>query len=124
FGLVGWRSARFHHVKDRRPSRRRQFAYAVFSGATHEVILTPSFEIRRLDDLATSGEPNAVNISSARTTKRFPSPRCASAIHIVRPSRSSAETQPQLHPASLRLSAITSQYFTRASTSSLEAGSL
>ena len=34
--------------------------------------------------------------SSARTTKRFPSSRCASAIQIVRPLESIAETQPQL----------------------------
>jgi hypothetical protein len=34
--------------------------------------------------------------SSARTTKRFPSPQCASAIQIVRPLESIAETQPQL----------------------------
>src|SRR6266542_1170358 len=44
------------------------------------------------------------NASSARTTKRFPSPRCASAIQIVRPQESTADTQPQLQPASLRLS--------------------
>jgi ATP adenylyltransferase len=31
--------------------------------------------------------------------KRFPSPRCASAIQIVRSLESKAETQPQLHPA-------------------------
>jgi hypothetical protein len=31
----------------------------------------------------------------------------------VRPSQSRADTQPQLHPALLRLSAIVSQYFTR-----------
>src|SRR5215510_9292021 len=43
-------------------------------------------------------------------TKRFPSLRCASATQIVRPSRSTAETQPKLHPALLRLSAIISQY--------------
>jgi hypothetical protein len=36
-----------------------------------------------------------------------------SAIQIVRPSQSKAETQPQLQPAFLRLSAIISQYFTR-----------
>src|SRR6266480_6524412 len=53
-----------------------------------------------------------VILSSARTTKRFPSPRCASAIQIVRPSRSTAETQPKLHPALLRLSAMISQHFT------------
>jgi len=44
--------------------------------------------------------------------KRFPSSRCASAIQIVRPLESIAETQPQLHPALLRLSASVSQYFT------------
>ena len=49
---------------------------------------------------------NAVSFSSARTTKRFPSSRCASAIQIVRPSESMADTRPQLHPASLRLSAM------------------
>ena len=43
--------------------------------------------------------------------KDFRHHRCASAIQIVRPSESKAETQPQLHPALLRLSAIVSQYF-------------
>ena len=47
--------------------------------------------------------------SFARTTKRFPSSRCASAIQNVRPLESIAETQPQLQPASLRLSAMISQ---------------
>ena len=37
-----------------------------------------------------SSSANAVNFSSARTTKRFPS-RCASAIQIVRPLESIAE---------------------------------
>jgi len=55
-----------------------------------------------------SNSTNAVSISSARTTKGFPSSRCASAIQIVRPSRSSAETRPQLQPALLRLSAMIS----------------
>src|SRR5439155_26114393 len=44
--------------------------------------------------------------------KRFPSPRCASAIQIVRLSESTAETQPQVKPALLRLSAIISPYLT------------
>src|SRR5260370_36188565 len=39
----------------------------------------------------------------ARTTKRFPSLRCASAIQIVRPSESMADTQSQLQPTLLRL---------------------
>jgi predicted peptidase len=60
---------------------------------------------------ADSSSINAVNLSSARTTKRFPSPRCASAIQIVCPRESIADTQPQLQPALLRLSAMSSQYF-------------
>jgi hypothetical protein len=44
--------------------------------------------------IADSSSKNAASFSSARTTKRFPSPRCASAIQIVRPSESIAETQP------------------------------
>src|SRR5256886_4472318 len=62
---------------------------------------------------AASASVKAVNFSSARTTKRFPSPRCASATKIVRPLESTAEPQPQLQPALLRLSAIISQYFVR-----------
>jgi len=41
--------------------------------------------------IADSSSTNAVNFSSARTTKRFPSSRCASAIQIVRPLESIAE---------------------------------
>jgi hypothetical protein len=37
---------------------------------------------------------------------------CASATKIVRPPESTVETQPQLQPALLRLSAMISQYFT------------
>ena len=44
---------------------------------------------------------------SLRTTNRFPSSRW------VRPLGSTAETQPQLQPASFRLSAIVSHYFTQ-----------
>jgi hypothetical protein len=43
------------------------------------------------------------SFSSARTTNRFPSPRCASTIQIV---ESTAETQPKLQPHFLRLSAM------------------
>jgi len=53
---------------------------------------------------ALSNSRNAVSISSACTTNRCPSSRCASTIQIVRPSRSTAERQPQLQPALLRLS--------------------
>ena len=60
--------------------------------------------------IAVSSSRNAVSFSSARTMKRFPSSRCASAIQIVRPLESIAETQPQLQPALLRLSAMISQY--------------
>jgi hypothetical protein len=44
--------------------------------------------------------------------ERLPSSRCASAGRTVRPLESTGETQPQLQPALLRLSAISSQYFT------------
>jgi hypothetical protein len=47
-------------------------------------------QLRATDSTST----NAVSFSSACTTKRFPSPRCASAIQIVRPFESIAETQP------------------------------
>jgi len=50
---------------------------------------------------------------AARTTKRFPSPRCALAIQIVCSRESTVETQPKLQPALLRLSAMTSQYLTQ-----------
>jgi hypothetical protein len=46
--------------------------------------------------------------SSTRTMKRFPSSRCAPATKIVRSSASTADTQPQLHPALRRLSAMNS----------------
>ena len=42
-----------------------------------------------------------------------PLSRCASTIQIVRPLESIAETQLQLQPGLLRLSAMTSQCFTR-----------
>jgi hypothetical protein len=50
-----------------------------------------------------SSSRNAVSFSSARTTNRFPSSRCASAIQIVRPLESTAETQPQLQLALLEI---------------------
>jgi len=46
--------------------------------------------------IADSSSINAVSLSSARTTKRFPLSRCASVIQIVRPQESTAETQPQV----------------------------
>ena len=45
--------------------------------------------------------------------KRLPSSQCASVIQIVWPWASTAETQPQLQPALLRLSAIISEYVMR-----------
>src|SRR4029077_8140009 len=48
-----------------------------------------------------SSSRNAVSFSSACTTKRFPSPRCASAIQIVRPSRNQWLRD---SPSSIRLS--------------------
>src|SRR5437870_5004027 len=62
--------------------------------------------------IADSSSRNAVSFSSARTTKRFPSSRCASAIQIVCPLELIVDTRPQLQPALLRLSAIVSQYVT------------
>jgi len=59
--------------------------------------------------IAISISIDAVSFSSARTTKRFPS-RCASATKIVCPLELIVETQPQLQPALLRLSAMISQY--------------
>jgi hypothetical protein len=44
-------------------------------------------------EIADSSSTNAVNFSSARTTKRFSSPRCGSTIQIVRPLESIAETR-------------------------------
>jgi hypothetical protein len=61
--------------------------------------------------VADSSSRNAVSFSSACTIKRPAPSRCASAIQIVRPRESIAETQPQLQPALLRLSAMISQYF-------------
>ncbi len=63
--------------------------------------------------IAASSSIKAVSFSYAGTTKRFPSQRCPSAIQIVRPLESKAETQPQLQPALLRLSAIISEYVMR-----------
>ena len=57
---------------------------------------------------------NAVSFSSARITKRFPSPRCTSAVKIVRPSKSTPVTQPPLQQAVLRWSARSIVSFDRA----------
>ncbi len=67
------------------------------------------WSVNRRRQIALSNSKNAVSFSSACTTNRFPSPRCASATKIVRPSRSTVATQPQLQPALLRLSAMISQ---------------
>jgi hypothetical protein len=64
----------------------------------HAVADLHYFNLARLK-IAASSSGKAVNNSSACTTKRFPSSRCASAIQIVRPWESIAETQPQLQPA-------------------------
>jgi hypothetical protein len=61
--------------------------------------------VAEIPRIAASSSMNAVNSSSARTTKRFPS-RCASAIQIARALLSVADTQLQLEPALLRLSAM------------------
>ncbi len=81
-----------------------------FSGA-FPVVYTGM--LNRWIQTALCNSRNAVSFSSARTINRFPSPRCASVIQIVRPCVSIADTQPQLHPALLRASAMISQYFIR-----------
>ena len=50
-----------------------------------------------------SSSQNAISNLSARTMKHFPSPRCASAIQIVRPSESRVDTQPQHQPNRLEV---------------------
>jgi len=52
--------------------------------------------------IAHSSSINPVGILSARITKPFPRPRCASATEIVRAVESTAETQPELQPRSTR----------------------
>jgi len=54
-------------------------------------------------DLAAQGPTDTKHITANTSL------RCASAIQIVRPSESMADTQPQLQPALLRLSAMISQ---------------
>ena len=49
--------------------------------------------------VAASNSTNAVSFSPELITNRSPSPRCALAIQIIRPSESMVETQPKLHPA-------------------------
>src|SRR5437764_2605279 len=71
-----------------------------------------AWSVNRWIQIALSNSRNAVRFSSACTTNRFPSSRCASTIQIILPSRSTAERQPQLHPALLILSAMISQCFT------------
>src|SRR6266581_4607262 len=72
-----------------------------------------AFRKRKDSRVTLSSSTNALSFSSACTIKRFPSSRCASATKIVCPLELIVETQPQLNPAFLRLSAILSQYFTR-----------
>jgi len=72
--------------------------------------------IRASRERATRRNPPAVAVvtfwfQSAHRANTRRDRRCASAIQIVRLSRSRAETQPQLHPALLSLSAMISQYF-------------
>src|SRR5205823_7050032 len=81
-------------------------------------LATPSFEKispARQDNspqarVADSSSRNSVSLSSGCTKKRFPSLGCPSATKIVCPLESIAETQPQLQPALLKLSAMVSQF--------------
>src|SRR6266404_1369956 len=51
-------------------------------------------------------KPTTGSSSSARTMKRFPSPRCASATKFVRLRASTVATQTNVQPALLRLWAL------------------
>ena len=79
-------------------SRLYSYRAAALQGLQDLVLLKP------INPIADSSSINAVTFSSACTTKRFPSSRSASATKIVRPLASTVATQPQLHPALLRLS--------------------
>jgi len=59
------------------------------------ILAAPTQSHRTNGTQADSSSRNAVTFSSAWTTKRLPSPRAGSAIQIVRPSESTADTQPQ-----------------------------
>jgi hypothetical protein len=54
--------------------------------------------------LGNTGFQPTLQCESARTTRHFPSSRCAAAIQIVWPLESTAEIQPKLQLALLRLS--------------------
>src|SRR5262245_54039250 len=60
--------------------------------------------------IADSSSTKAVSLSSVRTMNRFQIAPMRVTIQILRPCTSKADTQPQLHPALLRLSAMISQY--------------
>ena len=81
------------------------FVAVVIDTLEHKAISESSEVITKLTAnscIALCSSTNAFNISSARTMKRFPS-RCASTIQMVRPSRSTVETQPKLQPASVKI---------------------
>ena len=61
------------------------FTLCVFIGASFEKSSPTCQGTSARLRIADSSSTNAVNFSSARTTKRLPSSRCASAIQIVRP---------------------------------------
>src|SRR5215472_1745245 len=85
----------------------------------NEVLATPSIRFEAVSETVEGGNWHVPLLANRviqgqhfiYTTNRFPSPRCASTIQIVRPLETTAETQPQLQTALLRLSAMTSQYF-------------
>jgi hypothetical protein len=88
------------------PETPSAFQPRTFSCSHYKVKLTAN------SCIALSNSKNALSFSSACTMKRLPSSRCASVIQIVRPSKSRAETQLELHPALWRLSAMISQDLT------------
>jgi hypothetical protein len=88
-------------------TRDYQFASHLLGPRGHRRQSETVLSITQRNEVTLSSSRNAVNFSSACTTKRFPSLQCASAIQIVRPRESRAETQ-QFEPALLRLSAMIS----------------
>ncbi len=82
-----------HGLKEGRTGKLPVKARAAFGASEHPLV----------PRVAASSATNAVNFSSACTMNRLRSPRCASAIQIVRPRESMADTQPQLQPVWLRL---------------------
>ena len=96
FGYLGrrYRNRKTVHIEVKRAARAISwFSYP--NTQHHRKVLSARQSDLPQARTADSSSTNAVSFSSACTTKRFPSPRCASAIQIVRPLESIAETRSQ-----------------------------